>query len=378
MKSAATPNATSSQASADGLAPSDLPAGQTSAKSGPAPAPANRSPRPAREKGRPMPGTYGPTFIESFAEAGPLSSWENRLRARLGAIGSTEYDLIWRERRTSAGRSISRLAASTRQRSAAGCIGWPAPTVSDHKAGPDRNAREQTKNGIRVRTIAAEISGWPAPRAHEAGPDYAKRTRSNTGMDVAAITGELTGWPAPRAEDGESCGNHPGAMDSMTGATRELSAWPAPQTDSFRSRSGARVDEMGLGQLAHCLGAWPAPTARDHRFANSAESQARRNQDSQRGQQLPNDVMDLVRGWAAPTSLSFAGSHQPGNSRNMNAIREAALAASGTTGCSSGPTAKENTGALSPALICWIQGYDAVWLNCAPSAMPSSRGRRRK
>ena len=71
--------------------------------------------------------------------------------------------------------------------------------------------------------------------------------------------------------------------------------------------------------------------------------------------ELPNDVMDLVRGWAAPTSLSFAESHQPGNSRNMNANFEAALAAFGTTGCSSEPTAKENTGALSPALICWIR-----------------------
>lgn len=85
-------------------------------------------------------------------------------------------------------------------------------------------------------------------------------------------------WPPSRAEDAESCGNHPNAMDSLTGATRnwptprksddiaggnEVNAaagkcgnnllgsanlWQTPATGSFRSRGGNRKDEMGLDQ----------------------------------------------------------------------------------------------------------------------------------
>src|SRR4029434_7062682 len=83
-------------------------------------------------------------------------------------------------------------------------------------------------------------------------------------------------WPTARAEDSESCGNHPGATDSLTGATRNwptphtncttgagsqgrdggdnlqttVDLWQTPATDSFRSRGGDRKDEMGLDQQA--------------------------------------------------------------------------------------------------------------------------------
>src|SRR4029434_5502383 len=83
-------------------------------------------------------------------------------------------------------------------------------------------------------------------------------------------------WPTARAEDSESCGNHPGATDSLTGATRNwptphtncttgagsqgrdggdnlqttVDLWQTPATDSFRSRGGDRKDEMGLDQEA--------------------------------------------------------------------------------------------------------------------------------
>lgn len=118
-------------------------------------------------------------------------------------------------------------------------------------------------------------------------------------------------WPTARAEDSESCGNHPGATDSLTGATRAwltphgmngqdhtgkqgrggefakqatewqtpkaseaehsgrttdsghqstlgtmANLWQTPATDSFRSRGGDRKEEMGLDQEARF---WPTP-----------------------------------------------------------------------------------------------------------------------
>ncbi len=69
---------------------------------------------------------------------------------------------------------------------------------------------------------------------------------------ATAETG-FSSWPSARTEDGESCGNHPGAVDSLTGAVRQ---WQAPATDSFRSRGGDRKDEQGLDQEARN---WPTP-----------------------------------------------------------------------------------------------------------------------
>lgn len=122
-------------------------------------------------------------------------------------------------------------------------------------------------------------------------------------------------WPSPRAEDGESAGNHPRSVDSLTGATQlwntptsapeapntnsnmtskpgsmgeQATDWPTPRTanvsgsqqrlaqgpnpgledaaqdwqtpgaDSFRSRGGDRKDEMGLDQQARAMN-WPTP-----------------------------------------------------------------------------------------------------------------------
>lgn len=282
MKSAASRKSISSPDWEDGRSLPVSLAGPIPVRSGPDRVPASRS--ALREGGAVFAtlGIYGPTRIDSFAEGGPLSSWESRLRERLAMLGSTEYRLIWRKKTTPRGRSISRLAASTR------------------------------------RTSAIDFTGWPSPRAHAAGPDYAKRQRSSTGMELAAVAGELNGWSTPSASEGRRGG---------TGITERMSGTSLRQ------------------QVAAVLAGYPTPTERDYRLPNSAESQARRNARSKRGQQLP--------------------------------IRAAILAA-GTSGSSSARTKKASTGALSPEFVCWLMGFPPAFLSCAPSATPSSRGSRRK
>jgi hypothetical protein len=85
-------------------------------------------------------GICGRTFIASSVPDGPLSSWESRLRERLATVGSTESALIWREKATPVGQSISRLAVSTRHTNGTGSIGsqWSTPRASDgEKGGPN-------------------------------------------------------------------------------------------------------------------------------------------------------------------------------------------------------------------------------------------------
>jgi len=80
--------------------------------------------------------------------------------------------------------------------------------------------------------------------------------------------------------------------------------------------------------------------------------------------------------WPRPTSLSFDGSHQPGNSRNMNKIRNHVLAMLGeATSGVAGVMAK--SGALTPALICSLMEFPAEWESCAPSETQFRRRLRR-
>jgi len=101
-------------------------------------------------------GTCGHTYVASYNESGPLLSWENRLRERLGMVGSTESPLIWRECATPAGQSISRLAPSTRHTNETGSIG-----MQDRK----QTFQLDGKTYKPIPDWNQPIKYWPTPRA---------------------------------------------------------------------------------------------------------------------------------------------------------------------------------------------------------------------
>ena len=86
----------------------------------------SRLPEPLKaQKARPRRSETGRDCAKS---SGPLSSWESRLRERLAMVGSTECALIWREKTSPAGSSISRCAPWTPPTSVSGSGGAPWPT----------------------------------------------------------------------------------------------------------------------------------------------------------------------------------------------------------------------------------------------------------
>jgi hypothetical protein len=175
MISADTRNATSSRGSEGGPTQLGLLDSLMIEPCGPAPVRASRSRSRAKAAAQTTHGTYGPTYIESFAADGPLSSWESRLRERLATIGSTEYALTWRRKDTKRGLSISRLHPSTRRINAIGCIGpptfaavtpsgYPTPTTRDWKDGA--TTLENTPvNGLLGRVVLIMPAGYPTPRS---------------------------------------------------------------------------------------------------------------------------------------------------------------------------------------------------------------------
>ena len=125
---------------------------------------------------------------------------------------------------------------------------------------------------------------WPRQGSMRSGVVFRRR---KLGRPISGNGGSV--WPTAMAEDSESCGNHPGAQDSLTGmvamwptastgdgkrgdrtqhcenypqAGMDLKTaaniWQTPATDSFRSRGGDRVDEQGLDQQARL---WATPKA---------------------------------------------------------------------------------------------------------------------
>lgn len=92
--------------------------------------------------------------------------------------------------------------------------------------------------------IQHQAAAWSTPHAHNAHGAPGAGLTANDGRHRDLVR-ETAQWPTPRSEDSESAGNHPGATDSLTGAS---SLWQTPASDSFRSRGGDRKDEQGLDQ----------------------------------------------------------------------------------------------------------------------------------
>lgn len=71
-------------------------------------------------------------------------------------------------------------------------------------------------------------------------------------------------WPSSRAEDGESCSNHPGATDSLTGAVSSWTHWDTPDTMPEMPNTGSnrKAQPAGLGNQAQIVmvSNWPSPT----------------------------------------------------------------------------------------------------------------------
>jgi hypothetical protein len=236
---------TSAPASVSGPSLLDLLGGQMNVQSGQPHSRASRSRTQEKEKGPTIQGICGPTVFGSSVPDGPLSSWENRLRDRLATIGSTECNLIWRLKTTPAGRSMSRLAASTRPISETGSHGSPKtwPTITSlsfdqsHQPGNSRTfnktreimegaqplastwstprasdgdkgaPRQQFSGGgqplpAQMYANNQSVSPWATPKAAAAGPDFAKYDRSKTGPSLQTqMAASASPWVTPSARD---------------------------------------------------------------------------------------------------------------------------------------------------------------------------------
>lgn len=181
----ATLTATSSPVLGAGLKPLPSLVGRLLAPYGQAPVPASPSPSPVSTRARKTRGTSGRNSIASSTPDGPLSWWENRLRARMDVNGSPEYTLTWRRATTKAGLSISVLRASGRPTSATAFSGWATPTARDWKDSEHQATYTINPDGSRrsrldtlPRQVFARMRG----------------SHSSSSQDPAVLNPEFTRW----------------------------------------------------------------------------------------------------------------------------------------------------------------------------------------
>ena len=362
MTSDPTHKHTSSPAAASGPSQPGSPDGPTPDLFGPPPARASRSRKPGSNAVLLMNGICGPTYSDSCAQSGPLFSWENRLRERLGMVGSTESALIWREKVTPAGRSISRLAPWTPPTSGTGSTGsrWPSPTSSVGGVEPEG----ATGRKLQTHMVRSEPGRWPTPNCPTGGRtmtfEEAVTQRKRTDGSKAQLNLEnamlhLAGWSTPRASDGEKGGPNQsfGAGGTPLPSQMHRATWVTPSTRDWKDSPGmATQREDGrsrLDQLPRQMAAtWPTPRASD------------------------NDQGPTNR-----EKILAAGSSWLGQNRGATLSTALHMAHSGPTPNGSSATT-EKRGAPNPDFACWLMGFPDEWIAGVSRAMRSYRSSRRR
>lgn len=110
---------------------------------------------------------------------------------------------------------------------------------------------------------------------------------------------ECSSWPTARAEDSESCGNHPNATDSLTGATRQ---WPTPDANTSTYSNA----HNGFQNIREATALWTTPQAHDvtHRGSGQKPTAAAGNACLARDTtQWQTPVAGQASVWPTPTAL---------------------------------------------------------------------------
>lgn len=252
----------SSQGEGSGQLALDLPGGQTTAPSGPRRARARAKASRGSDSVEMIQGICGRTYFDSSAtlndEASDLLSlWENRLMLRLARIGSTESALIWRKKTTPQGRSIFRLAPSTRLTNTTDCGGslWTMVSARDWKDSSGM-ATEAKDGRVRLDQLPRQMVSYsPTPKHSDFRPGHLSRAndprRSNLNDKMVGMAAYSA---TPRASDGEKGGPNMSFGAGGTPLPAQMHSYnPTPTVADVqggrKTRSGKRNNEPLLNGL---------------------------------------------------------------------------------------------------------------------------------
>lgn len=129
-----------------------------------------------------------------------------------------------------------------------GCSFWRSPSTPN---GRGSQTPEKVAAGGHTLHLEDMAENWPTAGANDWN-GTAKPGQRLGQLDEAAEQN----WPTPRGEDSESAGNHPGASDSLTGATRE---WATPDKRCDHAQGASHNPKAQSTQLALQSKEWAMP-----------------------------------------------------------------------------------------------------------------------
>ncbi len=145
------------------------------------------------------------------------------------------------------------------------------------RSGSMRNGELFERLMLVPRIDGTGLSYWHTPRANECeegAETFVKRNGDRGAHCFSGLTDQIANWPTPRSEDSESCGNHPGAVDSLTGASRH---WATPTT-AMTTGAGTQGRNGGMN-LQTMTAHWPPPKSRDSKSAEGEAGMMRHSPD---------------------------------------------------------------------------------------------------
>lgn len=192
--------------------------------------PASRSRRPESVAASPTRGIFGPSSRDYFAYFDRDSSyWKTSQGTFL--LGLEPFSETWPDSGTMRNGRAYELQTSAPATSASGCSLWPTAD-------------------------ACVMNDGETPETFEARREKNLEKHCNGNGMGTPLAMKVQMWPTARQEDGESCGNHPGVMDSLTGATK---TWATPNTPSGGPNTKSTLTHTGGLDLDGQVLLWKTP-----------------------------------------------------------------------------------------------------------------------
>ena len=198
-----------------------------------------------------------------------------------------------------------------------------------------------------LRTSGRGSTGWPTPMGNNSTGVGSQKREGGLNLQTAA---ELSGWPTPQANKNTKNSSNPqklkenGTQTCLADAAW-LAGWPTPcRQDGPHGGPMQGTDRLpGAAYLA----GWVTPAARD--WKDTPGMTLRRKDGRSRIDLLPRQVFLTL-----PCRRTASGEMLTGSCAGM-----------------------EGGGQLNPAHSRWLMGLPAEWDDCAVTATPLSRRRRK-
>jgi hypothetical protein len=234
---------------------------------------------------------------------------------------------------------------------------WPTP-LKDQVRGSTR----KPKTGGKI--LSEEAANWLTPTVGDCKVDLHGAATFGTLSSDQRLRNQAVNWPTARAEDGESCGNHPGAVDSLTGAVK---MWPTPTEDNANNAGGpSRTRGMlngGYVDLTVAARLWATPQAHDGHGPKTPEQiQVMRERCGAGVRNLNEDVAM----WQTPATDSFR-SRGGDRKDEMGLDQQARVFPSShrdhrtPDGPQSSPNVPTLRRRLNPRFVEWLMGFPIGW-----------------